>query len=68
MADPGVGAAGPGYSRGFCRCVPWHAGVPPQNLKTPVPFRRAGNFNSACDSRGVCVEIKGSEESVKLET
>ena len=67
-ADPGVGAAGPGYGRGFCRCVPWHAGIPPQNLKTTVPVRSAGNFNSACDGRGVCVEIKCSEESVKLET
>ena len=45
----------------------WYAGVPPQNLKTIIPFRSAGNFNSTCACHSVCVEIKGSEESVKQE-
>ena len=38
VARPGVGAAGPGGGRGFCRHLTWHDGVPPQNLKTIVPF------------------------------
>ena len=58
VAHPGVGAAGPGCGRGFCRRVPWHDGVPPQNLETVVPFGSAGNFNSPCASRCLCLEIK----------
>ena len=62
-----MGAAGTDCGRGGYRRVPWHDGVPPQNIKTTVPFGSAGNFNSPCACCGVRVEIKDSEKTVKQE-
>ena len=58
VAHPGVGAAGPGCGRGFCRRVPWHDGVPPQNLKAVVPVRRAGYYAGTYACCCLCLEIR----------